>query len=68
MSEATNNTGEGEESPDTDHPCYVVKETIFKRLNWNHTWVLNEPTIVRGKSRHTTYKVCSVCGKKGNTA
>ena len=59
-------TETNKESPTNDHPCYVVKDTIHTRLNWAHTWVLNEPTIVRGKARHTTYKVCSVCKLQGD--
>lgn len=61
MSQETN-----EMSPTNEHPCYVVRDTIYPRLNWNHQWVLTEPTIVRGKARHTTYKVCSVCGLQGD--
>jgi hypothetical protein len=61
MSQQTN-----QPSPTNDHPCYVVKDTIYVRLNWAHTWVLNEPTIVKGKAHHTTYKVCSVCGLQGD--
>ena len=59
-------TETNKESPTNDHPCYVVKDTIHTRLNWAHTWVLNEPTIVKGKTRHTTYKVCSVCKLQGD--
>lgn len=59
-------TETNKESPTNDHPCYVVKDTIHTRLNWAHTWVLNEPTIVKGKVRHTTWKICSVCGLQGN--
>jgi len=64
MSETANTKKDGEESPD-NHPCYVVKERVYYSF-WNHTWVINEPTIVRGKAKHTTYKVCSVCGLRGD--
>ena len=67
MSDEATTRGDGEQSPDIDHPCYVVKNTMYARLNWSHSWVVGEPTMKNGKARYTTYKVCAKCGEKGNS-